>query len=76
MFSSQITHTASLTLTHCAFLCTVLSETAHNKDHLNLAFQIGMFGLEMARYELTIMLRVIVIVIVTLGLQLPLNPWR
>ena len=49
LFSLQITHTASLTLTHCAFLCTVLSETAHNKDHLNLAFQIGMFGLEMAR---------------------------
>ena len=49
IISVQITHTASLTLTHCAFLCTVLSETAHNKDHLNLAFQIGMFGLEMAR---------------------------
>merc|ERR1719204_1994174 len=48
--SHQITHTASLTLQHCAFLCTVLSETAHiNTDHLNLAFQIGMFGLEMAR---------------------------
>jgi len=47
--SHQITHTASLTLTHCAFLCTVLSETAHNPHHLNLAFQIGMFGLEMAR---------------------------
>ena len=47
--SHQITHTASLTLTHCAFLCTVLSETAHIPRHLNLAFQIGMFGLEMAR---------------------------
>ena len=47
--SHQITHTASLTLTHCAFLCTVLSETAHNPNHLNLAFKIGMFGLEMAR---------------------------
>lgn len=48
--SHQITHTASLTLQHCAFLCTVLSETAHlHGDHLNLAFQIGMFGLEMAR---------------------------
>ena len=48
--SHQITHTASLTLQHCAFLCTVLSETATiNSDHLNLAFMIGMFGLEMAR---------------------------
>ena len=47
--SHHITHTASLTLTHCAFLCTVLSETAHNPNHLNLAFKIGMFGLEMAR---------------------------
>jgi len=48
--SHQITHTASLTLQHCAFLCTVLSETAIiNSDHLNLAFMIGMFGLEMAR---------------------------
>ena len=47
--SHHITHTASLTLTHCAFLCTVLSETAHNPHHLNLAFKIGMFGLEMAR---------------------------
>jgi hypothetical protein len=47
--SHQITHTASTTLTHCAFLCTVLSETAQGAFHLNLAFQIGMFGLEMAR---------------------------
>lgn len=47
--SHQITHTASLTLAHCSFLCTVLSETAHNPNHLNLAFKIGMFGLEMAR---------------------------
>ena len=47
--SHQITHTASTTLTHCAFLCTVLSETAQSPFHLNLAFQIGMFGLEMAR---------------------------
>ena len=47
--SHQITHTASTTLTHCAFICTVLFETAQNPNHLNLAFQIGMFGLEMAR---------------------------
>lgn len=47
--SHQITHTASTTLTHCAFICTVLSETAQTPNHLYLAFQIGMFGLEMAR---------------------------
>ena len=47
--SHQITQTASTTLTHCAFICTVLSEMAVNPDHLNLAFRIGMFGLEMAR---------------------------
>jgi len=47
--SHQITHTASTTLAHCAFLCTVLTEYAQNPQHLNLAFQMGMFGLEMAR---------------------------
>ena len=40
------TEKASRTLAHCAFLCTVLSE---HPDHTHLAFQIGMFGLEMAR---------------------------
>ncbi|XP_059097624.1 zinc finger SWIM domain-containing protein 8-like [Tigriopus californicus] len=44
--SHQITHTASTTLAHCAFLCTVLAE---NTQYYHLAFQIGLFGLEMAR---------------------------
>ena len=44
--SNQITYKASATLSHCAFLTTVLSEKA---AHHNLAFQVGMFGLEMAR---------------------------
>ena len=44
--SNQITYKASATLSHCAFLTTVLSEKA---DHHNLAFRVGMFGLEMAR---------------------------
>ena len=44
--SHLYTSKASTTLAHCAFLCTVLSE---HPDHTHLAFQIGMFGLEMAR---------------------------
>ena len=44
--SHVYTTKASQTLAHCAFLCTVLSE---HPDHTHLAFQIGMFGLEMAR---------------------------
>ena len=44
--SHHITTTASTTLSHCAFLTTVLSE---NPAHHNLAFRVGMFGLEMAR---------------------------
>ena len=44
--SHHITQIASTTLAHCAFLCTVLAE---NDDYHNLAYQIGMFGLEMAR---------------------------
>ena len=44
--SHLYTEKASRTLAHCAFLCTVLSE---HPDHTHLAFQIGMFGLEMAR---------------------------
>eukprot|EP00095_Tigriopus_kingsejongensis_P011250 maker-scaffold550_size154339-snap-gene-0.21 protein:Tk11250 transcript:maker-scaffold550_size154339-snap-gene-0.21-mRNA-1 annotation:"zinc finger swim domain-containing protein 8" len=44
--SHQITHTASTTLAHCAFLCTVLAENHH---YYHLAFQVGLFGLEMAR---------------------------
>ena len=44
--SHLYTTKASTTLAHCAFLCTVLSE---HPDHTHLAFQIGMFGLEMAR---------------------------
>ena len=35
-----------MTLSHCAFLTTVLSE---NPAYHNLAFQVGMFGLELAR---------------------------
>ena len=37
---------ASSTLSRCHFLCTVLSE---EQEHHHLAFQIGLFGLEMAR---------------------------
>ena len=44
--SHLYTTKASTTLAHCAFLCTVLSEYP---DHTHLAFEIGMFGLEMAR---------------------------
>ena len=44
--SHLYTSKASTTLAHCAFLCTVLSEYP---DHTHLAFQIGIFGLEMAR---------------------------
>ncbi|CAG0886031.1 unnamed protein product [Cyprideis torosa] len=36
----------SATLSKCAFLCTVLSEVP---AHLNLAFRVGLYGLEMAR---------------------------
>lgn len=44
--SHALTHMASTTLSHCAFLCTVLSEVV---EHHSLAFQVGMFGIEMAR---------------------------
>ena len=44
--SHTITATASTTLAHCGFLCTVLSE---NPSHTHLAFKMGMFGLEMPR---------------------------
>ena len=44
--SHHITHTASTTLGHCAFLCQVLTE---NPAHHHLAFQVGLFGLELAR---------------------------
>ena len=44
--SHALTHKTSTTLSHCAFLCTVLTE---NPAHHHLAFQIGMFGLELAR---------------------------
>ncbi|XP_064116671.1 zinc finger SWIM domain-containing protein 8 homolog isoform X1 [Macrobrachium nipponense] len=42
----QLTCLASATLGKCAFLCTVLAE---NPDNTHLAFQVAMFGLEMAR---------------------------
>ena len=44
--SHAMTTRASTTLSHCAFLCTVLSEVP---DYYNLAFKVGMFGIEMAR---------------------------
>lgn len=44
--SHQISCLASATLAKCAFLCTVLAE---NSEHFCLAFQVGMFGLELAR---------------------------
>ncbi|XP_069979906.1 zinc finger SWIM domain-containing protein 8 homolog isoform X3 [Penaeus vannamei] len=44
--SHHLTCLASATLSKCAFLCTVLAE---NPDHTHLAFQVAMFGLEMAR---------------------------
>ena len=44
--SHALTHMASTTLSHCAFLCTVLNEVP---DYHSLAFQVGMFGIEMAR---------------------------
>uniref|UniRef100_A0A0K2TKH9 SWIM-type domain-containing protein n=1 Tax=Lepeophtheirus salmonis TaxID=72036 RepID=A0A0K2TKH9_LEPSM len=42
----QVTLTASNTLSHCAFLCSVLLE---NESYHSLAFQIAMYGLEMPR---------------------------
>ena len=44
--SHSLTNKASTTLSHCAFLCTVLSEV---KEHHSLAFKVGMFGIEMTR---------------------------
>lgn len=44
--SHQVSCLASTTLAKCGFLCTVLAE---NPDYFFLAFQIGMFGLELAR---------------------------
>lgn len=44
--SHQVTSLASATLAKCGFLCTVLAE---NPEHHNLAFRVGLFGLEMAR---------------------------
>ena len=44
--SHSLTHKASTTLSHCAFLCTVLSEVP---EYHSLAFQVGMFGIEMTR---------------------------
>lgn len=44
--SHQLTCLASATLAKCGFLCTVLGE---NPEHHNLAFRVGLFGLEMAR---------------------------
>lgn len=42
----SLTHKASTILSHCAFLCTVLNEVP---EYHNLAFQVGMFGIEMTR---------------------------
>ena len=42
----QVTCLASTTLSRCHFLCTVLSE---EQEHHHLAFQIGLYGLEMCR---------------------------
>ncbi|XP_015439816.1 PREDICTED: zinc finger SWIM domain-containing protein 8 [Dufourea novaeangliae] len=44
--SHQLTCLASATLAKCCFLCTVLAE---NPEYHNLAFRVGLFGLEMAR---------------------------
>lgn len=44
--SHQLTCLASATLAKCGFLCTVLAE---NPEYHNLAFRVGLFGLEMAR---------------------------
>ncbi|XP_032453263.1 zinc finger SWIM domain-containing protein 8 isoform X6 [Nasonia vitripennis] len=44
--SHQLTCSASATLAKCGFLCTVLTE---NPEYYNLAFRVGLFGLEMAR---------------------------
>lgn len=44
--SHQVTCLASATLAKCGFLCTVLAE---NPEYHNLAFRVGLFGLEMAR---------------------------
>ncbi|CAG7787025.1 unnamed protein product [Allacma fusca] len=44
--SHQISCLASATLAKCGFLCTVLAE---NPEFYYLAFQVGMFGLELAR---------------------------
>jgi len=44
--SHQISCLASATLAKCGFLCTVLAE---NSEQYCLAFQVGMFGLELAR---------------------------
>lgn len=44
--SHHLTCLASATLGKCAFLCTVLAE---NPEHTHLAFQVAMFGLELAR---------------------------
>ena len=44
--SHQVSCLASATLAKCGFLCTVLAE---NSDYFYLAFQVGMFGLELAR---------------------------
>jgi hypothetical protein len=44
--SHQLSCLASATLSKCAFLCNVLSESI---EHHHLAFKVGMFALEMAR---------------------------
>lgn len=44
--SHQLSCLASATLSKCAFLCNVLSESV---EHHHLAFKVGMFALEMAR---------------------------
>lgn len=44
--SHQLTCLASATLAKCCFLCTVLAE---NPEYHNLAFRVGLYGLEMAR---------------------------
>ena len=44
--SHSLTHNASTTLAHCAFLCTVLSEVP---EYQSLAFRVGMFGIQMTR---------------------------
>ncbi|KAF0307970.1 Zinc finger SWIM domain-containing protein 8 [Amphibalanus amphitrite] len=42
----QVTCLASTTLSRCHFLCTVLAE---EQEHHHLAFQVGLYGLEMCR---------------------------